>query len=199
MSDKPMYEAFITPVGEAIFPWLTKADTEHDSTGIYHVDVSVPFEEAQDTIAQLEKALDDFIATLPLAKQKSLTRKPVYLEELTRPDYPESSTKEERKAIRDAWVGEPTGNVLFRCKMKAQFTGSDGEVVTQAPVVIDSATGEAITDPVYGGSRLRVKGQIVPYTNSAAGTVGISLRMKAVGVYELVTGGGGGAFWTEGL
>lgn len=198
MSDTPKYQAFITPLGEAIFPWLTRADTEHDVNGIYHVDVSVPFEQAQSFIAKLETVLNDFIQTLPVAKQSALTRKPVFIEELTRPDYPEGSSKEERKAIRDAWVGEPTGNVIFRCKQKAQFTGSDGEPVRQSPVVVDAATGERIESPVYGGSMLKVKGQIVPYTNNAAGSVGISLRMKAAQVTELVTGGGdGGAFWTD--
>ena len=197
MADKPMYEAFITPAGEAVFPWLTKADTEHDPNGIYHVDLSVPGEIAQDFIAKLERVRDEFIATLPVAKQNALAPKPVYFDELTRPDYPEESTKEERKAIRDAWEGEPTGNVIFRIKMKAKFTNSDGEVFEQSPVVVSAETGERIESPVYGGSIIKVKGQIVPYTNAAAGIVGVTLRMKAVQVIELVTGSGGSGFWTD--
>jgi hypothetical protein len=38
------YESFTTPEGEAVFPWITKADTAHDAAGIFHVDLSVPFE-----------------------------------------------------------------------------------------------------------------------------------------------------------
>lgn len=198
MADKPKYEAFTTPVGEAIFPWITKADTEHDAGGVFHVDLAVPAEEAQDFIAKLERVRDEFIATLPVAKQKSLTPKPVYIDEYTRPEYPDGASKEEKRAIRDAWEGEPTGNVIFRCKMKNTVTLSDGKTFTQSPIVIMAATGEKVDKPVYGGSVLRVRGQIVPYTNAASATVGITLRMKAVQVLEIVTGGGDAEeFWTD--
>ena len=197
MTDKIRYEAFTTPVGEGIFPWITKADTEHDQNGVYHVDLSVPFEEAADFIAKLERVRDEFVATLPTAKQKALAFKPVYIEEMTRPDYPEGASKEQKAALRAEWEGEPTGNVIFRCKMKAKVTTADGSMFEQAPVVVSADTGEKIEQPVYGGSILRVRGQVVPYTNAAAGIVGISLRMKAVQVIELVTGGGGDGFWTD--
>jgi len=190
-------QAFLSPVGEAVFPWITRADTEHDSNGVYHTDLSVPFEEAQDFIATLEKARDDFIQTLPINKQKSLIPRPVYNEELTRPEYPENSTKEQRAEIRAAWNGEPTGNVLFRFKLKANVVPREGEPFSQSPIIVDDNTGEGIEGALYGGSIIRVKGQIVPYTNAAAGIVGITLRMKAVFVVEQVGASGGDGFWTS--
>jgi hypothetical protein len=192
---KPRYEAFVSPVGEAVFPWITRADVEHVSTGVYKTDLSVGFEEAQDFIAKLEKTRDDFIATLPMAKQQALAPRPVYFEEYTRPEYPEDATDEEKKAIRDAHVGEPTGNVLFRFKLKAHVDTDDGGF-DQRPVVIHADTGAKVETPVFGGSLIRVKGQIVPYTNQAAGTVGVTLRMKAVQAIEIVSGGDG-SFWTN--
>jgi len=195
MSDAPKYEAYTSPVGEAVFPWITKADTQFGGAGVFKVDLSVPFEEAQGFIAKLEKARDDFIATLPVAKQQALVAKPVYFDELTRPDYPEGVSDDEKKAIRDAWVGEPTGNVCFRMKLKAHVDTDDGGF-DQEPVVVSADTGEKIDQPVFNGSIIRVRGQIVPYTNNAAGTVGTTLRMKAVQVIELVTGSGG-SFWTD--
>lgn len=195
--DKPKYEAFTTPAGEAVFPWITKADTEHDANGVYHVDLSVPAEEAQEFIAKLERVRDEFIATLPTAKQKSLNKKPVYMDELTRPEYPENASKEEKRAIREAWEGEPTGNVIFRIKQKAKVTLQDGTSFEQAPVVVMADTGERCEQPVYNGSTIRVRGQIVPYTNAAAAIVGVTLRMKAVQVIDLVTGGGDGSYWTD--
>lgn len=197
MSDKPKYVAFTTPPGEAVFPWITKPDTEHDKNGKYHVDLSIPFEEAQDLIALLEGARNDFIATLPIAKQKALAPKPVYREEYTRPEYPEGATKEEKVAIRASWEGVLTGNVLFRMSLKAQVTTAEGETFTQAPVVIYADTGEKVEGSVFGGSIIRVKGQVVPYTNAAAGVVGVTLRMKAVQVIEQVSGGDGAGFWTN--
>lgn len=197
MSDKPKYVAFTTPAGEAVNPWITKPDTLFNANGEFKVDLSVPFEEAQSLIAQLEQTRNDFIQTLPIAKQKALTAVPVCRDEYTRPKYPENSTKEERAAIRDAWEGDLTGNVLFRIKMKAKVTTGEGETFTQQPVVVHADTGAAVEGAVFGGSIIRVKGQIVPYTNSAAGTVGITLRMKAVQVIEQVSGGGDGSFWSD--
>ena len=197
MADKPTLQAFLSPAGEAVFPWITRADTEHDANGVFHTDLSVPFEEAQDFIAQLEKARDSFVQTLPVNKQKSLTPRPVYFEEMTRPEYPEGATKEQKAEIRAAWDGEPTGNVIFRFKLKNNVTTQAGETFTQTPVVVDDSTGEDIEGAVYGGSIIRVKGQIVPYTNAAAGIVGVTLRMKAVFVIEQVggSGGDGSDFW----
>jgi hypothetical protein len=192
MADKPKYEA----VGEAVFPWITKADTQFGGAGVYKVDLSVPFEAAQGFIAKLQGARDDFIQSLPIAKQSALTPRPVYIEELTRPVYPDNATDEEKKAIRDEWVGEPTGNVLFRMKLKAHVDTDDGGF-DQAPVVVLASTGEKIEQPVFGGSVIRCRGQIVPYTNNAAATVGVTLRLKAVQVLELVSGEGGGSFWTD--
>jgi len=198
MSEAPRYEAVTTPAGVAIYPWITKADTEHVPTGVFKVDLSIPEELAADTIAKLETVRDEFIATLPQAKQEALTPRPVYLVEYTRPDYPEDSTAEQRKALRDAHEGVPTGNVLLRFKLKAKVTPKDGEAFDQAPVVVDATTGEKITKPVYDGSVVRIKGQVVPYTSAASGIVGVTLRMKAVQVIELVTGSGGEAgFWTD--
>lgn len=191
----PKYEAFTSPAGEAVWPWITKADTEFDPKGVFRTDLAVPIEEAQDFIAKLENARKNFIQTLPINKQKALSPIPVYREEFTRPEYPEDSTAEQRKAIRDEWEGEPTGNVLFRFKLKA-FVETDDGGFTQSPTVVKADTGEAIEDPVYGGSIIRVRGQIVPYTNPAAGTVGLTLRMKAVQVIEHVKGSSDG-FWTN--
>jgi hypothetical protein len=194
MSDKPKLTAFTSPEGEAVFPWLTKPDTQFGGAGIYKVDLSVPFEKAQGFIAKLQKVRDDFIQTLPLSKQSALTPRPVYFEELTRPVYPENAAPEEKEVIRNEWVGEPTGNVIFRMKLKAHVDTDDGGW-DQAPVILSAATGEKITDNIYSGSVIKCRGQIVPYTNAASGVVGVTLRLKAVQVRELVSGGG--SFWTD--
>jgi len=198
MSEAPRYEAVTTPAGVAVFPWITKADTEHVPTGMFKVDLSMPEEMAQDLIAKLERVRDEFIATLTSAQQKALTPRPVYLVEYTRPEYPEDATKEDKAAIRAEWEGEPTGNVLFRWKLKAKVTPRDSDPFDQAPIVVDAGTGEKITQPLYDGSIIKIKGQVVPYTAAASGMVGVTLRMRAVQVIELVTGDGDGAgFWTD--
>jgi hypothetical protein len=199
MSDRPTLKAFLSPAGEAVFPWITRADTEYNAGGVFKTDLSVPFEDAQDFIATLEKARTDFIQTLAVAKQKTLIPRPVYTEELTRPEYPEDATAADKKALRDAWEGEPTGNVVFRFKLNNNVTTQAGDTFSQEPIVTDDATGEDIEGAVFGGSIIQVKGQIVPYTNAATAMVGVTLRMKAVFVIEQVGGdvsdGDGSDFW----
>jgi len=196
--NKYKYELFTSPAGEAVYPWLSQADTKHVPTGVYKTDLSVPADIAQPFIQKLERVRDEFISTLPVNKQRTLTPKPVYRDETTRPDIPEGATKEEKDAIWQTFQPEPTGNVLFRFKMNKVVQLNDLESFTQEPVIVNVSDGSAVTGPIYGGSIIRVKGQIVPYPNASQGVVGISLRMKSVGVLELKTGGGGEAgVWTD--
>ncbi len=197
MSNRPRPEAFVTPVGTGVFPYLISPDVRHDTNGVYHVDVSVPLDLASDFITKLTDALDRYFESELNATQKStLARKPVFRQEMTFPTFEEGVSDEEKQAVRDAFVPEETGNVMFRTKMAAQFTTRTGEIVTQKPVVVSADTGERITDPVFMGSILRVKGQIIPYVNAASQTVGLSLRLKSAQIIELKTGSGDG-FWTD--
>lgn len=197
MSNRPRYEAFVSPVGTAVFPYLTAPDTRHDQNGVFHVDVSAPKELAETFVNRLEGVLDKYISEeLNSTQRATLARKPVFRSELTYPTFPDNASEEEKSAIRDVFVPEETGNVLFRAKMQAQFTTKKGDVVTQQPVVVSADTGERIVQPVFMGSILRVKGQIVPYTNAAAQIVGLSLRLKSAQIIELVSGSGE-SFWTD--
>ncbi len=81
-------------------------------------------------------------------------------------------------------------------KLKKLVKTADGTTFEQAPIVVD-VNGERVEKPVYSDSIIKVKGQIVPYTNAAAGIVGVTLRMKSVQVLDLVTGEGGSGFWTD--
>ena len=201
MSKAPKYEAVTTPVGSAVFPWITKADTKFTPEGTYKVDLAIPEELATDIIHKLETIRDEFRATLTMAQQQALHPRPVYTMEMSRPVFPEDCSDEAKEEIKRNHVPEPTGNILLRWKLKATVgAGEHGDGFTQAPVVVSAATGEKIESPVYDGSMIRIKGHVVPYTNAAGGVVGVTLRMRAVQVVELVTGEGSGGddtFWTS--
>ena len=131
-------------------------------------------------IARLEGVRTDFIQTLSVKDQKKLAPVDVWEHE-----YDEDETTE-------------TGNVLIRFKLKQKITPKDGDPFTQRVVLVDASTGEAIEQPIYGGTMARLKGQIVPYTNAASKSVGVTLRLRSCQVHELVTGdGSGGAFWSD--
>ena len=180
MSDKPTFEVFTTPVGELVYPWLTKPDTRYDPDGLFQTKLLLPFELAQPLIAKLEAVLTDFVQQQDIKKQNSYGVAPVYEDELDDD-------------------GNPTGNVLFKLKMKHRVTPKEGDSFEQTPVVVHANDGSAVEQPVYGGTMARIKGQIAPYAIASSRMFGVSLRLKSVQVHELVTGdgSGGGAFWTD--
>jgi hypothetical protein len=181
MSDdkKPNFEVFTTPVGELVYPWLTRADTRYDPDGVFQTKLLLPFEGAQELIAKLEGTLGDFIDTLDPNKRDRLVPAAVF-----EPEYDDD--------------GNDTGNVLFRFKLKNNVTPANGDAFTQAPVLVMADDGSRVEAPIYGGTMARIKGQIVPYTNAASSSVGVTLRLRSVQVHELVSGtGDGGAFWSD--
>lgn len=199
MAKRKPYEAFVSPPGEAVFPYIITPDTRFHTDGVYVTDIAYTPAECEEFVSKLEGSLEKFFKEeLNTTQQKTLARKPVFKEELTRPDFPQDATDEEREEIKANHIPEPTGRYLFRFKMKAKFQDRKGNVIEQQPIVVSADTGERVTENVWNGSVLRVKGQIVPYVNAAAQIAGLSLRMKSVQVIELVSGGEGGAgFWTD--
>ena len=198
MADKQRYNTFTSPAGVAIFPWLTKADVKHDASGVFHTDLSMSPEDAEDFQAQLVSILNEFAAQELTAAQKvALKPRDVSRLEYSFPTFEEGATDEEKAAIRQSFVPEETGNILFRFKLKQHVTTKAGETFTQEPVVVMSDTGARCTDPVYSGSIIRVRGQVIPYSNAVAGEYGVTLRMKAVQVVELKTGTGDGGYWSD--
>ena len=73
------------------------------------------------------------------------------------------------------------GKTLFKIKMK----GKIGDVEVR-PIVVDSS-GQPMTDTiVYGGSKVKVSADLIPYYVATTGA-GISLRLIGVQVLELQT------------
>jgi len=158
MASKRKYERITTPVGVASYPWLKDADYKFDKEkGIYSCNIYVDEAEAKDLISVIDKSY-----TENLAEQKKLNK---------------------GKTIKPGpkpYVSE-NGKTLFKIKMK----GKIGDVEIR-PVVIDSS-GQPMTDiVVYGGSKVKVSADLVPYYVATTGA-GISLRLVGVQVLELQT------------
>lgn len=89
------------------------------------------------------------------------------------------------RIVEDA-DGMETGEIRFKFNMKKSFVTRDGETVEQHPQVFDSK-GNLITDKSFkigNGSIVKVAYFMSPYFNK--GKAGVSLRLKAVQVIELV-------------
>jgi hypothetical protein len=159
---------FTTPKGTAKYPWLNKPDTKFNPDGDYKVTLVVPVEEA-DTIMQF---LDEQMA-LSEAKAKK--------------DNPGKKVK-----VADApyKVDEDNGAVEVNFKLKAKVTMQSGDSFEQKPALFD-AKGKPMTNVnVGGGSKVKVSYECVPFYTALIGA-GISLRLRAVQVIDLVEFSGG--------
>jgi hypothetical protein len=165
-----------TPKGVAKYPWLSNPDTQFDADGVYKIDLIIPAGECTELCAALDAAADE---AFELAKSKA--KSPVIAKQIKRAD-PYTA------ALDDA--GEDTGKILFRFKMKAKVTMKDGTVKTMKPFIFDAKGVQlAVCPAVYGGSVCKVNFSPSPYYAANNKQAGVSLRINAVQIIELVTGG----------
>lgn len=189
MSDQPKKENFRSPLAVAKWVTLGKPDTKYKAEGEYRVTLSLP-KDAPETVkflAQLDgfyavavKAVKDKLLSDPKTKLKAKTLK---------------TSNAPYKADLDQ-EGYETGNVLVSFKAKASGVRIDKKTGEKFPWVFKpgmfDAKGVPITKEtsVWGGSKLRVSYQVSDYYVAASGEAGLSLKLQAVQIIDLKTGGG---------
>jgi hypothetical protein len=167
---KNMYAKIVSPEGVSKYAWLTKPDTKFDKDGHFKVNLIVSAEEAQPLIQQIDAEMKK---SAEIAKEKN--KKAV---KMANPPY-ETETDD---------TGAETGNIEFKFKRKAQIIASDGIVITFKVAIFDSS-GTPMTDTnVWSGSKMKVSAELVHWYTAMAGA-GVSLRLRAVQITELVEGG----------
>jgi len=181
MADKKAKLARHTsPKGIAKYAWLNRPDTQFVADGVYKVNLLIPAAEASELCAALDSAADEAVAIAQAAAKSPAIAKTV---KRAAPYGP---------ALDDQ--GEDTGNIEFKFKMNAKVTFKDGTVKPMKPFFFD-AKGKplAVCPAVYGGSELKVNFSPAPYFAAASKTAGVSLRINAIQIITLVSGGGGNA------
>jgi hypothetical protein len=167
---KNMYAKIVSPEGVSKYAWLTKPDTKFDKDGHFKVNLVVSAEEAQPLIQQIDAEMKK---SAEIAKDKN--KKAV---KMANPPY-ETETDD---------TGAETGNIEFKFKRKAQIIASDGKVIPFKVAIFDSS-GTPMTDTnVWSGSKMKVSAELVHWYTAMAGA-GVSLRLRAVQITELVEGG----------
>lgn len=166
---KPKVQRYVSPAGTAQYPWLNKPDTKFNPDGEYKCNLEI--KDPQE-IAKITSFLDEqHEASVAKAKKENAGKK------IKEGDVPYS-------------LNEETGTVTVRFKLKAKVTPKNGEPFEQRPAVFD-AKGKPTKDAkVGGGSTLKIAYEIVPYYTAIAGA-GISLRLKAAQIINLVEFSGG--------
>jgi hypothetical protein len=163
---------YTTDVGIAIYPHLTKPDTEYNKDGEYKVSLSLSEKEAAPLMKAIESEKAKAMDMIPDGKPQKEAPMPFFNE----------VDKEKQE----------TGRVVFKFKMKAKVKNKQGETVELKPRLFDSQGTMFHPESVWGGSQIRVSSEIVPYYVPALGA-GVSLRMKAVQIIDLKTGNGADA------
>jgi hypothetical protein len=167
-----MANKMMTLKGNAMWAKVFEPDTKFDPNGIYTINLQMPEEDAAEMCEQLEQLAQERF-------NQEVKRKPALKNTL--------SMSTPINPVYDRETGDATGDVEFKFKLKAKINTKAGDVYEQKVAVFD-----AKRKPIDGGvnigngSTVKVAFEPIPYMMSATKTVGVSLRLKAVQVIDLV-------------
>jgi Single-stranded DNA-binding protein, Bacteriophage T7 len=182
---KNKYPTGSTPKGVAMYPTLSRPDTKYNKAGEFHIRVVIPREGNEDYFAKLDALSQEvFDQTKVELKEKKKIKnlKALKLHVPYNEEY-DSDTEEE------------TGNLIVgSIKCTHNVTPKNGKSFQQTPKLFDSK-GKKLNAHVRigGGSTVRVAYTVIPFYNASTDSAGISLRLTAVKVLELVEWGDAGA------
>ena len=167
-------KSITTPTGIAIWPKLNEPDTRWKAEGEYSVNLRLSAEDSAKLIKMIEEYADNAYSQFCTQQGKN---------KLKRHGMPWTEVTDES--------GEETGEIDFKFKLKAKVETRQGEVFTQKVGLFDS-NGDPMSDPVGGGSKIRVAGEINPWFTASLG-FGVSLWIRAAQVIDLIEPKGGGS------
>ena len=156
-------QIIVTPKGELVYPHLSKPDTKFDKDGVYRTVLKTEYnDEAKDFARKLEELVDEYAHQLG---------------------------KKTKRAPLPFKINEEDGTLEVTLKCKAKGIRNDGTTWEQKPVIFDSKGTPFEPDGViWGGTVAKISFTPSLYSVAAIGT-GISLRLKAVQIIDLVKGG----------
>jgi hypothetical protein len=155
-----------TPKGLALDPYLNTPDFKFNADGDYKVTLVLPSDsdETQAFIAKL-----DAVHAASVAKAKG-----------------ENKGKRIKVAAMSINTEAEAGKVHIRFRLMAKVTPKEGAAFTQNPALFDAA-GKPMNKVVGGGSVVKLAFVPIPFYSATFGA-GITLRLKAVQVIQLLAG-----------
>lgn len=160
---------YTTPKGFAQYPWVIEADTKFVKEGQYHIQLDVPKTNAEDMINKLTEILDSEYNNLCKEKGKKLNKIPFFDE-----------------------IDDHT--LQFKFKQNKVIHRQDGQT-NEVKIPLFDAKGKPIAKKIKlgNGSTIKVSYTVAPYYNATNKGVGLSLRLVAIQVIELVEYSAGNA------
>lgn len=168
---KKKLPVYTTPAGIAGYPWLTKPDTKFNAAGEYRINLILDEAEAQPLREHLDKLLD--------AAHKQMQEE--------NPKVKVKKAESRVKPFLDSEKNEVEGKVQIGFKMKAVIESKKtGEKWEQRPAIFDAAGKVMVNPKVGGGSTVKIAYEAAPYYSAKDKEAGITLRLKAVQILNLV-------------
>jgi len=165
-----------TPVGSVLWASLEKPSTKFKPDGEYSCKIRLSKEDGEAIEKQLKQMAEDVRAS------KGATDKKILKYELA---YPVKSEVDEDD--------EETGAFVFNAKQAATIRPKNGEPFNTRIGVFDSGKNKLVGVKLGKDSKVRLAFDCVPYANPSTKKVGVSARLIAVQVIDLVEYSGGGA------
>ena len=165
--------------GSAQWAKVFEPDTKFNPLGDYSINLQMPVAQAAEMSEKLE-------AIVQAKFNEAVENDPRLKNTLT--------TQDVCQPVYDRDTGDDTGNVEFKFKLKAKIQKRDGTWYEQQPAVLDSKKVPMTNDILIGnGSRVKVAFEPIPYVMASTKKAGVSLRLKAVQVIDLVEYGNSAA------
>lgn len=163
---------YVSPKGIAMYPWVLTADTLFNKEGVYHIQLECPQDDPKTTelVEKLTLILDKEHDALSKEKKKKLNKIPFFEE------------------------SEDGKHLVFKFKQNKIIKRKDG-TTSEVKIPLFDAKGKPITEAIKlgNGSVCRISFTVAPYYNATNKGVGLSLRLVAVQVIELVEYSAGNA------
>lgn len=175
-----------TPVTPTRYVKIITPDTKFDPAGVYSFDHILDAEQEAIVRQVLEAAQDaamgHVLSSLDPKKDAAKIKK------LQKADLPLSEDFDED--------GNPTGKYILRVKRKASGQRKDGSAWS-FKIPIKDAKGKPVSTKglqIWGGSELRANISIDGWLRATDNAVGITLKIQAVQIAKLVSGGANDSF-----
>ncbi len=184
MTDKKSkLPSFTSPKGIFKWPRLNEPDTKYKAEGLYSVKLILDGEAAKSLIGKLQPHFDAAVAD---AKEKYAP-----LPVKTRKEK-EFKVNKYFSPVYDEETEEETGDFEFNFKMTASgVSKKTNKAWSRAPRIFDAKGNVMKNAPsIWGGTIGKIAFEVMPYFNNAQCEGGLSLRLDAAQIIELVSGGG---------
>jgi hypothetical protein len=158
--------------GSAQWAKVFEPDTKFNPLGDFSINLQMTAAEAAPMCERLEQLVQAKFA-------EAVKEKPALKNTLT--------TADVSNVVFDRDTGDDTGNIEFKFKLKAKVQKRDGTYYDQEPAVVDASKKPLPKDVLIGnGSRVKVAFEPITYVMASTKKVGVSLRLKAVQVIDLI-------------